>query len=80
MHMAQRSSELVSKVSLKVQDDTTRTGTLLKLLTSPVISCQSCRIDICRGDGSIYGKILEHEQPQRALDEAGKILTSLQHL
>ncbi|CAE7157513.1 NEK1 [Symbiodinium pilosum] len=50
VHMAQRSSELVSKVSLKVQDDTTR-------------------IDICRGDGSIYGKILEHEQPQRALDE-----------
>ena len=36
VHMAQRSSELVSKVSLKVQDDTTRTGTLLKLLTSPV--------------------------------------------
>ena len=29
------------------------------------------RIEICRGDGTVYGKIVEHEQPQKSLDEAG---------
>ncbi|CAE6960252.1 NEK1 [Symbiodinium natans] len=50
VHMAQRSSELVSKVSLKPAQD-------------------ACRIDICRGDGAVYGKIVEHEQPQKSQDE-----------
>lgn len=50
VHMAQRSSELVSKVSLKEVQD-------------------SSRIEICRGDGTVYGKIVEHEQPQKSLDE-----------
>jgi len=50
VHMAQRSSELVSKVSLKELQD-------------------SSRIEICRGDGTVYGKIVEHEQPQKSLDE-----------
>jgi len=44
VHMAQRSSELVSKVSLKQIDD-------------------SQRIEVCRGDGTRYAKIIEHEQP-----------------
>ncbi|CAE7192464.1 NEK1 [Symbiodinium sp. CCMP2592] len=50
VHMAQRSSELVSKVSLKEMQD-------------------SSRIEVCRGDGTVYGKIVEHEQPQKSLDE-----------
>ena len=75
--MAQRSSELVSKVSLKPAQDACRQ----ECLNFPAVSGESswlcpCRIDICRGDGAVYGKIVEHEQPQKSQDEAGRLVCS----